>query len=177
MLPKPGFILFAMLLLVVSAAYATQAKTPEAGELEKQSQLLDETASSASNENTYEALSSQLGVSVEELMKQKQDTKFGFGQLFIANALAKTLIGTNPDLNFAALAQQFQDGKGWGVIAKENGVKLGPIVSQIKRSTEAIEHARNTQVQGGQNGSGKNSNRTHSSNRQQGQRAVGHGRN
>ncbi len=176
MLPKLRFVFFALSLLMVSGSYATQTQPPDTGELDKQSQLMEETASKAGNEKTFQALSSQLGVSVEDLTKQKQDTKFGFGQLFIANALAKTLAQTNPNMNFATLAQQFQEGKGWGEIAKENGVKLGPIVSQLKRSTNAIEHARNNQASGGQSGAKDTSTKTGPSNSHQGQGAAGHGR-
>ena len=37
------------------------------------------------------------------------------------------------------LIAEHKSGKGWGAIAKERNVKLGPMVSELKKSDEALE--------------------------------------
>jgi hypothetical protein len=136
-MPVRSRIVFVVLALMlgICAGYA------QTDELQKEAQSLDKIASKLGNEKTIQALSQQWGISVDILSKQQQDTKFGFGQLFIANALANSLKSSDSAtaVTFDTLAQEFQGGKGWGEIAKEHGLKLGLVVSQIKRSNKAMQ--------------------------------------
>lgn len=79
-----------------------------------------------------EGIAKDTGVPVKTLTEQREKTKLGFGGLFIANALAKETGKT-----FDQIAALHRDGKGWGQIANEHNVKLGPIVSQAKRAEQA----------------------------------------
>lgn len=59
--------------------------------------------------------------------------------LFITNALANATASSVNPKTFQQIADEFNTGKVWGQIAKENGVKLGSIISGIKRSNKAIQ--------------------------------------
>src|SRR5437867_2215744 len=62
----------------------------ETKKLEQQAARLDREAQHANgNPRVFESLSKHLGVPVEKLKAQRRTTKLGFGNLFIANALAK----------------------------------------------------------------------------------------
>ncbi len=130
----------------------------EVKKLEEQAARLDNEARHADgSDRVFESLSKELGVPVETLKTQQQGTNFGFGQLFIANALAKQSGKT-----FDQMAQEFKSGKGWGQIAKENNVKLGKIVSDMKHSTAEMRknhkeemRARNNENKGKPQGVGR----------------------
>src|SRR5258708_4002457 len=68
----------------------------------------------------------------------------GYGQATIALALSQELMKKDKTLSqSAALAQVValrQERKGWGVIAKELGVKLGHVVSEVKKAEKATDH-------------------------------------
>ena len=68
----------------------------------------------------------------------------GYGQATIALALSQELMKKDKTLSqSAALAQVValrQERKGWGVIAKELGVKLGHVVSEVKKAAKATDH-------------------------------------
>lgn len=119
---------------------AEKSQSSDMRELEKQARLLDDQAAKEPNDKTFDLLSKQLDVPVATLQSEKQSSNFGFGELFIANALAKSSGKT-----FDQISQEFRQGKGWGQIADQNGVKLGPVVSQIKSSNKAMDHQVNSQ--------------------------------
>jgi hypothetical protein len=67
----------------------------------------------------------------------------GYGQATIALALSQELMKRDNLSQQAALDRIVglrQAGKGWGVIAHELGVKLGHVVSEVKRAEKATEH-------------------------------------
>ncbi len=152
---KKGMLLLFTMAFVGTFALTTWARqtqtstdktnTSEMRELEKQARLLDDQAAKEPNDKTFALLSKQLNVPVATLQEEKQNTKFGFGQLFIANALAKSTGKT-----FDQIAQEFRQGQGWGQIANQNGVKLGSVVSQIKSSNKAMGHQVNGEAHGPQ---------------------------
>ncbi len=149
MLRKSTLILCALTLAgtFVAATLASQTQTKaqtqtsedkkqsaDVRELEKQASLFDEQAAKQSdNGKVFSQLSKQLDIPVATLQSEKQSSKLGFGELFIANALAKSSGKT-----FDQIVQEFHQGQGWGEIAKQNSVKLGPVVSQIKSANKAV---------------------------------------
>ncbi len=143
---RKSWITVSLLVLLGALASFSYAQTTSADvkDLEKQSKLLDDQAAKQPNDKTFQQLSKDLGVSIEILKAEKQGTGFGFGQLFIANALA-----TASKKPFEQIADEFRQGKGWGQIAQENNVKLGTIVSGMRRSNTAIEKAHNGQTNSG----------------------------
>ncbi|PYO53567.1 MAG: hypothetical protein DMD84_05470 [Candidatus Rokuibacteriota bacterium] len=68
----------------------------------------------------------------------------GYGQATIALALSQELMKTNKTLSQPAALEQVvalrQARKGWGAIAKELGVKLGHVVSEVKKAEKATDH-------------------------------------
>ncbi len=146
MLRKISFIVFAVA-LAAATVYA-QTQSPDLKSLEKEAKNIDATTAKMTNpDKPFEVLSNQLGIKADVLKSEKQSTNFGFGQLFIANALAKASGKT-----FEDIAAQFQSGQGWGAIAKANNLKLGPIVSDMKRADKSLqqEHRSEMAAQRGQ---------------------------
>ncbi|HYK89185.1 MAG TPA: hypothetical protein VE398_10465 [Acidobacteriota bacterium] len=97
----------------------------------------DEARQSKGNQAVLESLSKQLKIPAATLDAQQRSTKFGFGQLLIANSLAQASGKT-----FDQVAQEFKSGKGWGEIAKENNLKLGTVVSSVKRAGNKLRDER-----------------------------------
>ena len=73
-------------------------------------------------------ISREFDVPVTVLEEQRTRTSLGYGGLMIANALAR-----ETGRPFDEIVAMKQSGMGWGRIAQENGVKLGPIVSRFDR--------------------------------------------
>jgi hypothetical protein len=68
----------------------------------------------------------------------------GYGQATIALALSQELMKRDKTLTQQAalnmILAQRQAGKGWGVIAHDLGVKLGHVVSEVKKAEKATDH-------------------------------------
>lgn len=74
-------------------------------------------------------VSREFGVPVNVLEEQRTRTNLGYGGLMIANGLSR-----ETGRSFDEIVAMKQSGMGWGRIAQENGVKLGPIVSRLDRA-------------------------------------------
>ncbi len=143
---------------VTTLAMADQSKDLQ--EMQKQMTKLDNEASqNLGHDAVFASLSKQLNVPVATLQDQQKSTNFGFGQLFIANSLAAAT-----GKSFDAISQEFKSGKGWGEIANENNLKLGKVVSDLKRANRQVERDRTEQAQANAGGS-NNSNRGQSANK------------
>lgn len=75
----------------------------------------------------------EFDVPVEVLEEQRTRTQLGYGGLMIANSLAR-----ETGRSFDEIVAMKQSGMGWGEIARDNGVKLGPIVSRFDRADTAF---------------------------------------
>jgi hypothetical protein len=145
MLRKTYILAFA-LIWAGMAALQGGAGAEKPGDLDKHAKKLnDQAARLGDHDRTFEVFSRELGVPAETLKAQQESTKLGFGELFIANALANST-----GKSFDTLSQEFKSGRGWGAIANENNVKLGSIIGQMKRSNQALEQARNDRARAGQ---------------------------
>ena len=78
-------------------------------------------------------ISREFDVPVTVLEEQRTRTSLGYGGLMIANALAR-----ETGRPFDEIVAMKQSGMGWGRIAQDNGVKLGPIVSRFDRANTAF---------------------------------------
>jgi hypothetical protein len=85
-------------------------------------------------ERVVEHLSKELNVPAATLRAQREQSKLGWGELSIAHRLSQKT-GVPVD----QLIAEHKSGKGWGAIAKEHNVKLGPVVSELKKSDQALE--------------------------------------
>lgn len=85
-------------------------------------------------ERVLTAISRETGVPITTLEAQRNSTRLGYGGLFIANSLAAATGQT-----FDEIAALKASGHGWGWIAKQNNVKLGPIVSRARHVDNAFK--------------------------------------
>ena len=86
------------------------------------------------SQRVVEHLSKELNVPAATLRAQREQSKLGWGELSIANRLSQKT-GVPVD----QLIAEHKSGKGWGAIAKERDVKLGPMVGELKKSDQALE--------------------------------------
>jgi hypothetical protein len=104
-------------------------RADEAADLEKQVELIDKTAQESSQPDAaLAAVAKKTRVSEGRLKEQQAKTKLNPGGLYIANTLA-----AKTGKSFDEIMAAKNNGKGWGQIAKENNVKLGPLVSEAKK--------------------------------------------
>lgn len=92
-------------------------------------------------------ISAATGVPVATLQAERASTGLGWGGLEKAHLLANAS-GQSFD-NIVAL---HQSGQGWGKIARNNGLNLGKLVSDINRSSNATMHAKSTGTMHGRSG-------------------------
>ena len=92
-------------------------------------------ATPSGQERVLSAISRETGVPVSTLQLQRDQTRLGYGGLFIANSLASATGQT-----FEEIAALKASGHGWGWIAKQNNVKLGPIVSRARNANKPFKN-------------------------------------
>jgi hypothetical protein len=108
-------------------------------------------------------ISAATGVPVATLRAERASTGLGWGSLEKAHLLANA-----SGQSFDNVVAAHQSGQGWGKIARNNGLKLGTLVSDAHRSSNATTHAKNTRTTHGRNG-------THVSKGHQGKTAMSRG--
>lgn len=91
-------------------------------------------ATSEGSQRVVEHLSKELNVPAATLRAQREQSKLGWGELSIAHRLSQ-----KTGVPVGQLIAEHKSGKGWGAIAKAHNVKLGPMVSELKKSDEALE--------------------------------------
>lgn len=101
-------------------------------------------ASPAAN---VDRISAATGVPVATLQAERASTGLGWGSLEKAHLLANA-----SGQSFDSVVSAHQSGQGWGKIARNNGLKLGTLVSNAHRSSNATTHAKNTQTMHGKSG-------------------------
>jgi hypothetical protein len=73
-----------------------------------------------------------------------RDRHFSYGQATIALALSQQLMKQDKTLSQQAALDKIvadrQAGKGWGVIARDLKLKLGDVVSDVKKADKTAEH-------------------------------------
>lgn len=120
------------LLLALALGTTVPVMADDASDLDKQVELIDKAEKAAKeakpSREALEDLSERTHVPVAKLEKQHAETKMGTGSLYIANTLAE-----KSGKSFDEIVAAKRAGAGWGKIAKDNGVKLGPLVSEAKK--------------------------------------------
>ena len=92
----------------------------------------------------------EFDVAEDVVEEQRTRTGLGYGGLMIANALAR-----ETGRSFDDIVAMKQSGMGWGRIAQENGVKLGPIVSRLNRADRSFRTVKVKSNNGNGNGNGR----------------------
>jgi hypothetical protein len=78
--------------------------------------------------------SRETGVPIATLLTEKSSTELGYGELEIANLLAKA-----SGQRFDSIVAKFKAGEDWGKIAHDMGLNLGKIVSDAHRPSSKNE--------------------------------------
>src|SRR3954451_2342291 len=84
-------------------------------------------------------ISAATGVPVTTLQTERSSTGLGWGSLEKAH-----LVANASGQSFDDIVALHQGGQGWGKIARDNGLKLGTLVSNAHRSNNATMHPNNT---------------------------------
>jgi len=133
-------LLIAGLFLCAAMPALAQEKTPDEKKLESASAELEkDAASSEGNKTVTDKLKSEFKVD-DAVVQGLRDQKLGYGEVSTVLTLAQGLPGgiTDANLQKVVALRQGPPVMGWGKVAKELGLKLGPAVSKVKRiSAEA----------------------------------------
>jgi hypothetical protein len=105
-------------------------------------------AAVVSNAAPVQRISDETGVPVDTLQTERTSTGLGWGELENAHLLSNAT-----GQSFDDIVALHQGGEGWGKIARDNGLKLGDIVSAAHRSSQAASHAQNTETVHGKSSS------------------------
>lgn len=92
-------------------------------------------------------ISAATGVPVATLQAERASTGLGWGSLEKAHLLANA-----SGQSFDSVVAAHRSGQGWGKIARNNGLKLGTLVSNAHRSSAATMHAKNARTMHGRSG-------------------------
>lgn len=79
-------------------------------------------------------ISRKLGIPVETLRAQREQTGLGWGELLIAHRLSR-----ETRLPFSEVVTELQSGKGWAQVATQHNVDLGRLIADVRPSQEVIE--------------------------------------
>lgn len=116
-------------------------------QLQAEVKQLDADAARASKtsegqQRVTERIASQFNVE-PSVVTDLRSRKLGFGSATIALALSQELMKQDSTLTQQAALDKIlaerTAGKGWGVIAHDLGLKLGPVVSEVKKAGKATE--------------------------------------
>jgi hypothetical protein len=151
-------VLFGLTLAMLCAGWPVFAQSDaDEARMQAMQREAEEDAAKRGQKTQAELLARQFQLPVGEVEKLRNAGQ-GWGEITIRLALADQLVKTSttePKLTFAEALERVgalrSDGKGWGQIAKELGFKLGPVVSDIRRSLNDLRR----DLRGGQAGPGR----------------------
>lgn len=132
---KKIFMLLTALLFVFSVSAAKAAETKNEKRLETKASEINRIGSETGGEKAVTGrLEKEFGVD-EARIKSLRDQKLGYGEVAITLSLARTLPGgiTDENVNKIISMRQGPPVTGWGKVAQELGVKLGPVVSGVEK--------------------------------------------
>ena|SRR5437867_1010838 len=118
------------LLILAFSVLPAQAQYSEIYRLDKAVNGLDEKV-------VFAKLSEKLAIPADTLAQQKTQHNLSFGQLYMANALAKA---TNKD--FDTLMSQIKSGKTWSLLVQDNNVRLQPIDGAVRDLEKMLKKER-----------------------------------
>ena len=132
---------------VAAPADDRQDNASQERQLQREAKQLDADAARASNmpegqRRVTERIASQFNVQ-PSVVTDLRNRKLGFGGATIALALSQELMKRDATLSQQAALDRIlaerQAGKGWGVIAHDLGLKLGHVVSAVKKADKSTE--------------------------------------
>ena len=123
-------LMLAALLMLAFSVLPAQAQYSEIYRLDKAVNGLDEKVVLA-------RLSEKLSIPADTQAQQKMQYSLSFGQLYMAQALAKA---TNKD--FDTMMSQIKSGESWGQVVRENNVRLQPITGTVRDLEKILKKER-----------------------------------
>ncbi len=162
-------LLGAIALLVAGAASAQERRPIDPGEqkhlerLQAEARELDAEAAGATatpegQRRVTQALAKQFKVP-ESVVTDLRNPKPGYGGVAITLALSDELMKRDKSLTrqqaIDSIVARHQAGQGWGVIARDLGLKLGHVVSEVKKTEKHVadvSHARSEKAEKAEKG-------------------------
>lgn len=137
-------LLLAGLFLCAAMPALAQEKTADEKKLENASVALDKNAGQPEGEKTVvDKLKTEFKVD-DTRVQSLRDQNLGYGEVSIVLTLARGLPDGITDANVQKVMalRQGPPVMGWGNVAKELGLKLGPVISKVKKmAAEARKQA------------------------------------
>lgn len=132
-----GFRLFATILVTAILLFSSAALAADTEkDLKNAAKKIDKAAVSPEGaEKVVQNLSEKFKVP-ESTIHDLRAQKLGFGEISILLALSQATGKSTSEL-----LQKFKGGEGWGKIAMDEGVKLGPVISEVERVHPSFEQA------------------------------------
>jgi hypothetical protein len=145
-----GLLVAGVALMIPMATLADDAKDIQKDErqLQANAKRFDDDAARAARtpdgqHRLDERLAKQFNVA-PSVVAGLRDRHFSYGQATIALALSQQLMKQDKTLSQQAALDKIiaerQAGKGWGVIAHALNLKLGHVVSEVKKADKAADH-------------------------------------
>jgi len=145
-----AFVAIGLAVAVPTAVFADDAKDIQKHDrqlFERSSQLDRDAARASSTPEGQQRLSDRLAKQFKvdaSVVSGLRARGLSYGQSTIALALSQELMKQDKTLTQQAaldkLLAERQAHKGWGVIAQEYGLKLGHVISEVKRADKAAHH-------------------------------------
>lgn len=133
------------LILCAGMLVWSEDKTSEERNLESSAMEMDKEAAKPEGEKTVtDKLMAEFKVDAARIQSLR-DQKLGYGGVSVALTLAQGLPGgiTDENVQKVMALRQGPPVMGWGKVAKELGMKLGPAISKVKKiSAEARKEAK-----------------------------------
>ncbi len=132
---KKWFAVLTALFFVFSVSAARADDTKDEKRLETKAAEINKIGSEGRGEKAVtERLEKEFGVD-DARIKSLRDKNLGYGEVAITLSLAGKLPGgiTDENVNKIISMRQGPPMAGWGKVAKELGVKLGPVISGVEK--------------------------------------------
>lgn len=148
---KKIFLVLTAFLFVFTVSASRADETKDETRLQAKASEIDKIGSEGRGEKAITGrLENEFGVD-EARIKGLRDKNLGYGEVAITLSLAKSLPGGITDENVDKIVSMRQGPPvaGWGKVAKELGVKLGPVVSGVEKvRSETRKELKKTERQG-----------------------------
>ncbi len=132
---RTGLTIFLIASLVLISSLAWAGDTEQ--DLRAAAQQIDRAAASPQGAQKVTASLSEEFKVPQSTIQDLRAHKLGFGEISILLALSQAT--GKPT---SQLLGEFKSGEGWGKIAKNEGTKLGPIISAVERANPAVAEAK-----------------------------------
>lgn len=150
---KLQLMLAGLFLCAAAMPALAQEKTREEKKLESGAVELDKSAAKPEGQvRVSDKIKAEFGVD-DARIQSLRDKNMGYGGISIALGLAQGLPGgiTDANVNKVMAMRQGPPAMGWGRIAKDLGLKLGPVQSKVHKLSAEVKKANKAEGRKGMN--------------------------